>query len=141
MSNAIFIQGDVKTINQKDINILKEKAYNSDNGRYRYCLHENISDSVQNMVIAITSSSKLLPQRRAGTNKVFTILEGEIAILVFDNDGSVINNLLLSEKSNHIISLSGDFTLRFGELYLLLSVIKIFIRILIRHWNRSLRRA
>ncbi|MBQ4846324.1 WbuC family cupin fold metalloprotein [Pseudoalteromonas sp. MMG005] len=109
MSNAIFIKGNIRSIGKNELKSLKEKAYNSDNGRYRYCLHTCSSDDLQNMLIAITSESVLLPQRRVGANKCFTILEGEIILIILNNDGSIVDSFLLEKLNTNTVWVSDEY--------------------------------
>lgn len=109
MSNALFIEGDIKKVDSNKISLLKEKAFNSANGRYRYCLHNGISDDIQNMIIAITAGSELLPQRRVGSSKCFSIIEGEITIIVFNEAGEVIELINLVANDTQTIWISDKY--------------------------------
>ncbi|KZN54991.1 WbuC family cupin fold metalloprotein [Pseudoalteromonas luteoviolacea] len=109
MSNAIYIDGPIKVISRVQINELKEKAIKSNNGRYRYCLHNSIDDDVQNMIIAITSDTQLLPQRRIGSDKSFSIIEGELRIVVFSEEGQVLKVVNLTAEDNQSLWISDKY--------------------------------
>ncbi|TMP33848.1 WbuC family cupin fold metalloprotein [Pseudoalteromonas rubra] len=109
MSNAIYIDGPIKVISRNHINDLKKKAIESNNGRYRYCLHNSINDNVQNMIIAITSDTQLLPQRRIGSDKCFSILEGELRIAIFSEEGQVLKVVNLTTEDNQSLWISDKY--------------------------------
>ena len=99
MTNAIFLTGPIKTIDSDKISKLCSMARQSSNGRYRYCLHSSTSEPLQNMVIALTNHSKLLPQRRLGAPKTFSIISGRIALVIFNTDGKLVDSIVLDNLS------------------------------------------
>lgn len=99
MTNAIFISGSVKTIGSNALAELCEKAKKSSNGRFRYCLHSSPCEPIQNMVIALTKGSKLLPQRHLGSTKSFSIIEGKLALCVFNTDGLLTDSIVLNSST------------------------------------------
>jgi cupin fold WbuC family metalloprotein len=75
---------------------LRAAAALSPTGRARVCLHQDHADQVQEMLIAFVRNSLVRPHRHPGKCESFHIVEGDIVVLVFDDEGRVIDRVEMS---------------------------------------------
>lgn len=73
------------------INFVKAKAMKSHRQRARICMHKKPNDVIHEMIIAIGESSYIRPHRHFNKIESFHIIEGEADVLIFDNDGGIID--------------------------------------------------
>lgn len=57
--------------------------------RSRICLHRNVSEQVHEMVIAFHKDSYVRPHRHINKSESFHVIEGELAVVFFDDEGQV----------------------------------------------------
>ncbi len=99
-SNAIFKSENISIINRSDISILEEKAKESDLQRFRYCLHEDHSSLIQEMVIAFTSKSYCRPHKHPNNiTESYHIYSGELLVLFFNEEGEIIQKVYLNKET------------------------------------------
>ena len=107
MNNAIFTTSDICTLNQSDLDSLVKKSYNSDNFRYRYCLHQSHTDLIQEMVIAITSSSYVQPHiHPEKLTESYHIMKGELLVIFFNDDGSIKSKVTMTPEGTSILRMN-----------------------------------
>lgn len=107
MTNAIFTNSDISTLNLNDFEDLVEKAKVSNNQRYRYCLHLDHSAKIQEMVIAMTSESYNQPHRHPeGISESYHIIKGRMLILFFDDSGAVSKKVILEPGTTQILRMN-----------------------------------
>ncbi|HEX6513870.1 MAG TPA: WbuC family cupin fold metalloprotein [Chloroflexota bacterium] len=68
---------------------LKEAAAEQPRRRARLNLHHGAEDAVQEMVIAFCGDSVLPPHKNLNKSESFHVIEGELQVVVFDDDGTV----------------------------------------------------
>lgn len=71
------------------IRTLKAAASASPRRRARLCLHLSNSDRVQEMVIALCRDVLFRPHRHLHKSESFHLMEGELDVLVFDEQGKL----------------------------------------------------
>lgn len=74
---------------------LTAKAKQSPRLRMNYNLHESPEDSVQRMFNAIEPGSIIPIARHSETNETLILLRGRLKVLVFDEQGTVIEECVL----------------------------------------------
>lgn len=92
-SRAIFCNEDIIEIKKEDMARLKKEALKSSTRRARLCLHKSHDDKVHEMVIAFCRDSYTQPHRHLKKSESFHIIEGEMEVLLFDNEGKVIRRI------------------------------------------------
>ncbi len=80
---------DVVCVGERWIRDLKNAAAASPRRRARLRLHHENSDAVQEMIIALCRDLLFAPHRHARKTESFHLIEGELYVLVFEDDGSV----------------------------------------------------
>lgn len=75
------------------ISRLKAAAEASPLRRARVCLHLRPEDAVQEMIIVLCEDVLFPPHRHQNKTESFHIIEGELDLVVFDDEGAPINTL------------------------------------------------
>ncbi len=91
-------------IDSADLDELAEAARASPRQRARIILHGSHADSVQEMVIAITSATYIMPHRQLDREKSYLLLRGRLGVVFFDDAGARVDRFTLGGQS-------GDATL------------------------------
>lgn len=89
MDSVFYMDEDIVEVGSKQLESLKIAAKNSTLRRSRLCLHRNTSDQVQEMVIAFCKDSYVRPHRHINKSESFHIIDGELIVVFFNNDGHV----------------------------------------------------
>jgi cupin fold WbuC family metalloprotein len=101
LSTTFFADQDIVEIDLDRIKMLKEAAENDPLKRARLCLHKSHNDRVQEMVIALCGSSYVRPHRHTDKSEAFHIIEGELAVILFDNAGSITQIIRMGQAHGH----------------------------------------
>ena len=83
---ATFNDGIV-FIGQRDRDQLVVQARSNMIGRARICTHTSDKSPVQEMVIAFTRETYVHPHRHIEKSESFHVIEGELAVVFFDDSG------------------------------------------------------
>lgn len=86
-------------VGKKEIHYLKEKADKLDNRKYRLCLHNNTKDRVHTMLNAYLAYSYVRPHYHPHKTETKIIFEGELLVVLFDNNGKIKDHFIMSTKS------------------------------------------
>lgn len=80
---------------------LSNEARNSTRLRKNYNYHELLSDPINRMLNAIEPGSYVQPHKHENPDKreAFIILKGQVVVFFFDDEGEMINHVLLSRDS------------------------------------------
>jgi len=97
-SGAIFNTDAVMSVDEKLLETIKARAGESPRGRFRFCLHQSTSEPVQEMIIAHTRASYTRPHRQ-DASKLYVMIEGELMVFVFDEQGGISQRILLRPGS------------------------------------------
>lgn len=93
MSEVFRNDKDIAEIGDDWIARLKRAAAESPLRRSRLCLHRNNEDHVQEMVIALCKDVLFRPHRHMKKSESFHIIEGELYVLIFDDNGRIIRTI------------------------------------------------
>jgi cupin fold WbuC family metalloprotein len=89
-SPEVFLaEGPIAAVGQAELNALKAAVQASPKRRARINAHPDGDDALHEMIIAIDASSYIRPHKHPGKSEAFHIVEGEVDIVVFDNDGEI----------------------------------------------------
>lgn len=101
IGDGIFLADDpIVKIGQDDITFVKHEALRAKTGRARICAHRSNNDSLHEMMIAITSGSYIHPHKHVDKVESFHIIEGEVDVVVLDDDGKVREVVELGDASS-----------------------------------------
>ena len=97
---AEFNNKDYVSINNTLIEKLKKKCFLSPRGRYRFCLHDNTNHLTQEMIICFYGNQYVHPHKHLGSmSESYYIINGKVAVILFDNQGKVLDKIILSHKT------------------------------------------
>lgn len=98
-SPEVFLaEGPVATIGPADIEVLRQAVRQTPKRRVRINTHPGHDDALHEMIIAIAPASYIRPHRHPGKSEAFHIIEGEVDIVVFRDDGAIEQIVSLGEK-------------------------------------------
>jgi len=96
MTEVKFAEQDIVSCGKDLFVQLKESAYSSSKRRARFCLHRTHADPVQEMLIGFCKDSLVWPHRHKGKSESFHMIEGEMAVIVFNDEGEVTDKIELA---------------------------------------------
>ena len=87
---------------------LKEEARNSPLRRARICLHSDLHDKVQEMIIALCSDSTVEPHQHPEEKpESYHLIEGEMSVNIFNPEGSLLRVIKLHDQGPRFYRISG----------------------------------
>lgn len=76
---------------------LKQKAMANTRKRVRLCSHKNIDENIHEMLIVHTRDTYVRPHKHLNKIESFTIIEGEADVILFDEEGNVVETIKMGE--------------------------------------------
>jgi cupin fold WbuC family metalloprotein len=98
----------MKTVTQSELAQLLIGAQNSPRKRKHLNVHTDLNDPIQRLFVAFEPGTYVQPHRHpeAGKWEMFILLKGEAAILLFDDNGRVLERIVLSDQNaNRLIEI------------------------------------
>jgi len=94
MVEVMFIGEDIAEVRLEDwIGRLKEEAQKAPFRRARLCLHHDHTDPVHEMFIVFCRDSIVPIHKHLNKSESFHVIEGELDIVIFDDDGNLIRRV------------------------------------------------
>jgi cupin fold WbuC family metalloprotein len=90
----------LKKLTAANLTTLSQQALQSPRLRANSNLHQELTDPVQRLAIAMEPDTLILPHRHPHTWEVLTALRGRFTVLVFDDAGKVIERAVLGEDTS-----------------------------------------
>jgi cupin fold WbuC family metalloprotein len=89
-SPELFLaEGSICEVGESEIETLKAAVKASAKRRARINAHPDGGDALHEMIIAIDQTSYIRPHKHPGKSEAFHIVEGEVDIVVFRDDGEI----------------------------------------------------
>ncbi len=86
----------VVRIGLKDLTNLKNRGYSgSNNGNVRICLHRDIKDLLQEMIVFHSRDFLVRPHKHPKKSESFFIIEGSCLLVVFNESGKIREKVIL----------------------------------------------
>jgi len=101
-SPAFFCQADSMTINQKLLEDLKENSHRLGDRDVRICLHKTPQDPFHEMVNLQHRNKYHPPHKHPSNGESYHVLEGALAVFIFDDAGVVTESILLKPEGNFL---------------------------------------
>lgn len=103
-----YNEAGVKIIGQKVIEELLDESRKSPRKRASVCLHTEKSDLVQRMAMALQPETYMQAHKHESPAKreLFTLYQGEVSVLIFDQDGNITGTYILAPDKIRTIELS-----------------------------------
>jgi cupin fold WbuC family metalloprotein len=91
-------EGPITTIGIEDIEMLRKAVGKVAKRRVRINIHPSTDDLLHEMIIAISPSSYICPHKHPGKSEAFHIIEGEVDVVVFNDDGEIARVISLAAR-------------------------------------------
>ena len=88
---------EVVSIKGLDLQELKSLSLLNKRKRIRLCVHMNPSEKLHDMIIVHTKDCYVRPHKHASRAESITILEGEVDLVLFEEDGSISSVVRMGE--------------------------------------------
>jgi cupin fold WbuC family metalloprotein len=90
----------LKKLTAANLTQLGQQARQSPRLRANSNLHQELTDSIQRLAIAMEPGTLILPHRHPHTWEILTALRGRFIVLIFDTAGRVIERAVLGEDTS-----------------------------------------
>lgn len=87
--DVFLAEGPISAIGATELEKLKAAVKASPKGRARINAHPDGEDTLHEMIIAIDPASYIRPHKHPGKSEAFHIVEGDVDIVVFSDDGEI----------------------------------------------------
>ncbi|HLC20111.1 MAG TPA: WbuC family cupin fold metalloprotein, partial [Candidatus Nanoarchaeia archaeon] len=87
-------------LSKRDIDVLKEKAQNTERQRSRLCTHPDENAVVHEMFIIHKRNTYIRPHKHMKKTESLHIIEGTATLIVFDNDGNITKKVMLGDYNS-----------------------------------------
>ena len=89
-SDAVFYAtGGVVRVTAVDLAAVRGQGVRTPRGRARLCAHPSPADLLHEMLICLARGTYVRPHRHAGKSESFHVIEGELDVVLFRDDGAV----------------------------------------------------
>lgn len=89
-SDEVFLAtGGIVQVRAEDVATVKAKGTTNARKRARLCAHPGPEDRLHEMLIVLDRGTYIRPHRHGGKAESFHIIEGELDVVVFHDDGSI----------------------------------------------------
>lgn len=96
-------------ITNETLNAFDALATSTDDGKYRFCLHETTETSVQELINVWPPYTYFQPHKHPFFAETKVLLEGRVLVLLFDESGSVTEHIIMdTETEVRILRLAPD---------------------------------
>ncbi|MDE2223604.1 MAG: WbuC family cupin fold metalloprotein, partial [Candidatus Omnitrophica bacterium] len=93
-NDEVFYPADkFVTIDGTDLAFLKAEAMKNLRRRMRLCAHQTVDDRIHEMFIVHTRDAYVRPHKHLNKTESFFLLEGEVEVVFFDDDGGIIRKV------------------------------------------------
>jgi cupin fold WbuC family metalloprotein len=86
---VLVATGGVVCLTAAEARAIGDRASRSQRRRARLCAHPQPSDPLHEMIIALARGTYIRPHRHAGKSESFHIIEGELAVVLFEEAGAI----------------------------------------------------
>ncbi len=101
VSPGVFESDDpVVRVGWPEIEFLRSRVNESPRGRVRLCAHRGSGQALHEMLILLRQDSYIRPHRHLGKCESFHIVEGEVDVVLFAEDGKIDEVVQLGDASS-----------------------------------------
>jgi cupin fold WbuC family metalloprotein len=101
VSDEVFIASDpIVRLDMSAVDFIRDAAMKNARGRARICAHKKPTDTLHEMLIGIRADSYIRPHRHHNKVESFHLVEGAAEIVIFDEDGTLMDVIELSQSKN-----------------------------------------
>ncbi len=96
-----FSEEDVVIVRKQQLDqFIKQSYTNTDNPKYRFCLHASPENVLQEMFIVRKYGEYCRPDRHEDMPETHMIIRGEEAVILFDENGEILNVIFLGGEND-----------------------------------------
>lgn len=119
---VFYADGSIVYVGADDVDFLKYQASENPRGCARLCAHPDAGDALHEMLIVLVKGFCVLPHKHKGKSESFHLVEGEMTVVIFEDDGNIKETIpmaalgngetfyyRLSEESYHTVIPKTDF--------------------------------
>lgn len=96
-AEVVYADEEVIVLKAQELELLKQLALKNPRKRIRLCTHETPADILHEMFIVHTKGSYIRPHKSIGKPESFYIIEGQVDIVFFHNDGRLYKVISMGE--------------------------------------------
>jgi len=100
---VLFADEQIVKVGYRDIEVLKKKAGSNPRKRIRLCAHRDVEDELHEMLIIHKKDIYVRPHKHLNKSESFHIIEGLVDVVVFDDDGSIIEVIKMGDYSSGLM--------------------------------------
>ena len=90
LSEEVFYPDEkIVKVDHQDIVMLKEKGLMNKRQRSRLCDHNEVGDTLHEMLIIHTKDTYVRPHKHLNKSESFHIVEGSLNVILFDEEGQI----------------------------------------------------
>ena len=88
--DAVFVAKDsIVVLGDEELAFVCQQALSSPRQRARICAHRHSEDLLHEMFIALSKQTYMQPHRHRQKSESFHIVEGEVDVVLFEDDGAI----------------------------------------------------
>ena len=91
----------MKLIDKQLLDDVSRQAQKSDRPRMNYNFHQSLEDKCHRMLNAVEPGTKVEIHRHPTKDESFVILRGKVRVTTHNDDGSIIEDVVLSQESGN----------------------------------------
>ena len=89
-SDEVFLAtGGIVQVRAEDVALVKQKGTTNARKRARLCAHPGPDDRLHEMLIVLDRGTYIRPHRHGSKAESFHIIEGELDVVIFHDDGAI----------------------------------------------------
>ena len=88
-ADVLVAIGGVVRVTAADLAAVADRGARSPRRRARLCMHPTPADPLHEMIICLARGTYVRPHRHEGKSESFYIIEGELDVVLFHDDGTV----------------------------------------------------
>ena len=89
MTEVQVAMGNVVCLAAIDVERVREWGIRAPRKRARVCAHPSTFDPLHEMIICLARGTYIRPHRHAGKSESFHMIEGELDVVLFEDDGAI----------------------------------------------------
>lgn len=98
---VFYMSGSIVTLGPGDLDFVKKQARQNARKIARICAHRDVDSRLHEMIIVNFRETYIRPHKNRGKEKSFLVLEGELDVLLFDDQGTVTGKRGIAARSSH----------------------------------------
>ncbi|WP_444550576.1 WbuC family cupin fold metalloprotein [Candidatus Magnetomonas plexicatena] len=96
----------IVSVDRADVEALKAQALKNPRRRARLCAHHSVDDTLHEMLIAHAKDIYVRPHKHINKSESFHIIEGELSVMLFNEEGGIVSVIEMSPQNCFFYRLS-----------------------------------